>query len=146
MSVKCSTNLKAIQFVCILTHFHTSQEKLSPWIYWNHVSKLSYVTWLRRKISSEKTSNVIPLHIRTNIGIHETEPNLFRKISTDALELESKAVDIKQLIDENRNNEIASGYKNIGLKFNNYFANIGNTNGDFFLIVICSRFTIASLI
>ena len=44
-----------------------------------------------------------------------------------ALVRKSKSTNVKQLIGENRITEVASGNKNIAQKFNNYFANIGNT-------------------
>ena len=60
----------------------------------------------------------------------KSRPKLIWKVLNDALGHESKSTDVKQLIDVDSNNENVSGSKKIAQKFNNYFANIGNTYGD----------------
>ena len=65
-------------------------------------------------------------------GQANSRRKLIWKVLNDALGRKSKSTDVKQLIDENRNNENISGNENIAQKFNNYFVNIGNTCGDNF--------------
>ena len=59
-------------------------------------------------------------------------PKLIWKVSNDVLWRKNKSTDIKQLIDEDSKSKIISGNKNITQKFNNFFANSGNTYGDNF--------------
>ena len=54
------------------------------------------------------------------------------KASNDELGREGNSTDVKQLIDEDSNNEIISGNKSSAQKFNNNFANICNTHDDTF--------------
>ena len=59
-------------------------------------------------------------------------PKLISKILNDALARKIISTDVKQLIDENSTSEIISGNRNIAQKFNNCFANTGNTYGEIF--------------
>ena len=56
-----------------------------------------------------------------------SRPKVIWRVLHDTLGRKRKSTDIKQLIDEDSNSEIIFENKNIALKFNNYFANIGNT-------------------
>ena len=62
-----------------------------------------------------------------------SRPKIFWKIIIDALESKSESTDVKELIDENRNNEIVSRNKYIDEKYNNYFVVNGNSYGENFL-------------
>ena len=57
----------------------------------------------------------------------DSSPKAIWKILNDALGRICKSTDVKQLIDEIRNNEIVSGNKIIAEKDNNYYTNIGNS-------------------
>ena len=54
------------------------------------------------------------------------------KVLNSTLGCKLESTYVKLLINSKSNSETISGFKNITQKFNNHFANIGNTYGDNF--------------
>ena len=65
----------------------------------------------------------------------KSSPKVFSTKLNDELWRKSNSTDVKQLIDENRDNEYVSGNKCFVEKINNYLVKIGNSYGTSFSVL-----------